>query len=210
MSPELRSELRDRIQQVPGFRQLGFDDKDYARLFNSLESKRSTVGAQTADMILQGRLANVEGFSDMVVSLKNRDDLPARNQEMRIAMDLLDSGFPSDRIAFPGKNPITGEDLDVAVRGEDGRIEYGYQAKVVENPEGIRSALRKIKKQFPAMSEASHRGGIIEANFDMGELLDRDLRALHDAAKAENISFHVHFRDGTLDFPSGAPLYPTN
>ncbi|MEU5859271.1 hypothetical protein ABZ799_28500, partial [Nocardiopsis dassonvillei] len=209
MPPELRSELRDTIQQVPGFRQSGFNDKDYASLFNSLENKRSTVGAQTADMILQGRLANVEGFNDMIVSLKSRGDLPARNQEMRIATDLLDSGFPPDRVAFPGKNPITGEDLDVAVRGDDGRVEYGYQAKVVENPEGIRSALRKIRKQFPATTEASHRGGIIEANFEMNELLDRDLRSLHEAAKAENISFHVHFQDGTLDFPPGAPLYPT-
>ncbi|MFD3686448.1 hypothetical protein ACFWTE_16675 [Nocardiopsis sp. NPDC058631] len=210
MSPELRPELRDTIQQVPGFRQLSFDDRDYASLFNSLENKRSTVGAQTADMILQGRLTNVEGFSDIIASLKNRNDLPARNQEMRIATDLLDSGFPPDRVAFPGKNQITKEDLDVAVRGEDGRIEYGYQAKVVENPEGIKSALKKIKKQFPMTTEATHRGGIIEANFEMSALLDRDLKALHDSAKAENISFHIHFQDGTLDFPPGTPLYPTN
>ncbi|MEV2275832.1 hypothetical protein AB0I72_09615 [Nocardiopsis sp. NPDC049922] len=210
MSPELRDDVRARIQEVPGFRQLRFDAKDFESLFNSLENRRSTVGAQTADMLLGGRLAHVEGFGDMISSLKSRQDLPARNQEMRIATDLLDAGFPAERVAFPGKNPVTGEDLDVAVRGEDGRIEYGYQAKVVDNPEGIRSALRKIRKQFPATSEATHRGGIIEANFEMGKLLDRDLRALHDAARADGISFHIHFLDGTLDFPPGTPLYPTN
>ena len=210
MSPDRRSELREEIQQVPGFRQLGFDDRDYASLYNSLENKRSTVGAQTADMILQGRLANVEGFSDMIASLKNRNDLPARNQEMRIATDLLDAGFSGERVSFPGKNPNTGEDLDVALRGDDGRIEYGYQAKVVENPEGIRSALRKIRKQFPAETEAVHRGGIIEANFEMSALMDRDLKNLINAAEDEGISFHINFQDGTLDFPPGTPMYPTS
>ncbi|GHC72672.1 hypothetical protein GCM10007079_06050 [Nocardiopsis terrae] len=208
MPPELRPALKESIQQVPGFKQLGFNDKDFANLFNSLENKRSSTGAQTADIILQGRLSKVEGFSEIIASLKNKNDLPARNQEMRIALDLLDSGFPPDRVSFPGKNQRTGEDLDVAARRDGGAIEYGYQAKVVENPEGIRSALRKIKKQFPETSDASHRAGIIEANFNIDQLLDRDLKPLHDAIRKQNISFHIHFQDGTLDFPPGSSIYP--
>lgn len=207
MDPALEPQVLEALKNVPGVRQLNLSKQEFDQIIRNLT--RRPYGQQIAEMILDGRVTRTTGFSDIVSSLKNGRDIESKNQEIRLALDLHESGVPLDRIEFRGKDLATGEDLDVAVLDENGRVLRGYQAYLPEpdNSRPIRAAMRKFNKQLPFGTETQHRVGVVELRLNKSDIPLEELQALEKYVEDRGINVQLHFQDQTVLYPNGTQIY---
>ncbi|MGW9350902.1 hypothetical protein [Nocardiopsis flavescens] len=207
MDPDLQPQVLEAIKDVPGVRQLSLNNAELERILGNLT--RRPGGQQIADMILDGRVTKIDGFSDIVSSLKNSRDIESKNQEIRLALDIHESGVPLDRIEFRGKDLKTGEDLDVAVLDENGNVLRGYQAYLPEpestNP--LRSAMRKFNKQLPFGTDTQHRVGVVELRMNRSDVSPEDLLSVERYTEERGVNIQLHFQDQTVLYPNGTRIY---
>ncbi|WP_017616241.1 hypothetical protein [Nocardiopsis salina] len=192
-SQEVQGALRERMPD--------FNSEELQRVSRNLE--RSPRGTEISDFLLNGNLFRMNNYDEVVSKLKNRRDIEAAAQELRLAQDLERSGTPADRIDFAGKTGHKGEDLDVAVRGADGEIQQGYQAYISssENPAG--KIAKKFRKQLPH-KDGQQSAGVAQIQGTLSDFPTSDLNSLESFSRKFKIDIHLHFEDQIVIF-SGSP-----
>ncbi|NEW39456.1 hypothetical protein GV793_11095 [Nocardia cyriacigeorgica] len=188
---------------------LGMSGPEKQKTIQALRNARSTpMGAEAADIIGKGHLAGAEGFKDLVSKFRGPAAArPAAMQELRLGDELYRRG--SRDLVFGRTQEGQGRyDIDVGVKGPDGRVLFAYQAKEVSSIKGIRSATASVVKQL-VDAPADRKVGILEVAAPSTALDPDTLRSLTDRSTSSGIAFVVRFSDGKeLTIPDGAKVFP--
>ncbi|MFE3446533.1 hypothetical protein ACFXNW_26180 [Nocardia sp. NPDC059180] len=188
---------------------LGISGPDQQRTIQALRNARSTpMGAEAADIIGKGHLAGAEGFKDLVSKFRGPAAArPAAMQELRLGDELYRRG--SRELVFGRTKEGQGRyDIDVGVKGADGRVLFAYQAKEVSSIKGIRSASASVVKQL-VDAPAERKVGVLEVAAPSTALDTDTLRSLTDRSTSSGIAFVLRFSDGKeLTIPDGAKVFP--
>ncbi|WP_280234180.1 hypothetical protein [Nocardia cyriacigeorgica] len=188
---------------------VGMSATDKQRTIQALGNARSTpMGAEAADIIGKGHLAGAEGFKDLVSKFRGPAAArPAAMQELRLGDELHRRG--SRELVFGQTREGQGRyDIDVGVKGPDGRVLFAYQAKEVSSIKGIRSASASVVKQL-VDAPAERKVGVLEVAAPSTALDTDTLRSLTDRSTSSGIAFVLRFSDGKeLTIPDGAKVFP--
>lgn len=188
---------------------LGISGPDKQKTIQALRNANSSpMGAEAADIIGKGHLAGAEGFKDLVSKFRGPSAArPAAMQELRLGDELYRRGH-RDLVFGRTKEGQGRFDIDVGIKGPDGRVTFAYQAKEVASIKGLRSATSSVVKQLMD-APAERKVGVLEVAAPSTALDTDTLRSLTDRSNASGIAFVLRFYDDKeLIIPDGAKVFP--
>lgn len=188
---------------------LGISGPDKQKTIQALRNANSSpMGAEAADIIGKGHLAGAEGFKDLVSKFRGPSAArPAAMQELRLGDELYRRGH-RDLVFGRTKEGQGRFDIDVGIKGPDGRVTFAYQAKEVASIKGLRSATSSVVKQLMD-APAERKVGVLEVAAPSTALDTDTLRSLTDRSNASGIAFVLRFSDDKeLIIPDGAKVFP--
>ncbi|MBF6082165.1 hypothetical protein IU485_12440 [Nocardia cyriacigeorgica] len=188
---------------------LGISGLDKQKTIQALRNANSSpMGAEAADIIGKGHLAGAEGFKDLVSKFRGPSAArPAAMQELRLGDELYRRGH-RDLVFGRTKEGQGRFDIDVGIKGPDGRVTFAYQAKEVASIKGLRSATSSVVKQLMD-APAERKVGVLEVAAPSTALDTDTLRSLTDRSNASGIAFVLRFSDDKeLIIPDGAKVFP--
>ncbi|MEV6961564.1 hypothetical protein AB0M97_20655, partial [Streptomyces sp. NPDC051207] len=170
---------------------------------------RSEYGAGIAKHIIEGNLAELPGYGELLSQCKQvskaSDMTPAVYMAMEHAADLQARGV--EGLALELKDPGAGLDLDVLVKSGD-RILYGAQLKDVDSAAGLNSATKGIAgKQLKGPIDGI-KVAILDVHDVKAALTDKIMARIASRARMTEATFVLRFEDGSITIPANGPTYP--
>ena len=173
---------------------LKIPSQDTQRIIKSLEK---TGGGQViADYIKSGMFDGVEGYNQVILASKRKDELSSVYQTLQKGEELIAQG---KKIVFERTSTEPKFDIDVGVVDADGNLSEAIQLKYVKSYKKIADNANKAASQ---LVDAPGNNKLVQIKVAQGSYSDfvnsgKESTFVSNTTNFSNINFKIEFSDGT-------------
>ena len=168
--------------------------QDTQRIIKSLEK---TGGGQViADYIKSGMFDGVEGYKEVILASKRKDELSSIYQTLQKGEELI---AQDKKIVFERTSTEPKFDIDVGVVDADGNLSEAIQLKYVKSYKKIADNANKAASQ---LVDAPGNNKLVQIKVAQGSYSDfvnsgKESTFIRNTMNFSNINFKIEFSDGT-------------